>query len=58
MPRHVVLLDGYGDLAHVPTVLLKTHSLKPYRQRVLGTYVFVETALRLVGDETTGVVAP
>lgn len=40
---------GYGDLAHIPTVLLETHSLKPYRQRVLGTYVFVETALKLVG---------
>ena len=42
---------GYGDLAHIPTVLLETHSLKPYRQRVLGTYVFVETALRLVGEQ-------
>jgi murein tripeptide amidase MpaA len=43
---------GYGDTAHVPTVLLETHSLKPYRQRVLGTYVFVEEALRLVGTES------
>jgi hypothetical protein len=42
---------GYGDLARIPTVLLETHSLKPYRQRVLGTYVFVEEALRLVGTE-------
>lgn len=42
---------GYGDHAHVPTVLLETHSLKPYRRRVLGTYVFVEEALRLVGEQ-------
>lgn len=42
---------GYGDHRHLPTVLLETHSLKPYRQRVLGTYVFVEAALKLVGEE-------
>lgn len=42
---------GYGDLRRLPTVLVETHSLKPYRQRVLGTYVFVETALRLVGED-------
>lgn len=42
---------GYGDHRRLPTVLLETHSLKPYRQRVLGTYVFVEAALKLAGDE-------
>ena len=42
---------GYGDTAHIPTVLVETHSLKPYRQRVLGTYVFVEEALRQVGAD-------
>lgn len=42
---------GYGDLARVPTVLLETHSLKPYRQRVLGTYVFIEEALRVAGED-------
>lgn len=42
---------GYGDLIGMPTVLLETHSLKPYRQRVLGTYVFVETALRTLGEQ-------
>lgn len=47
---------GYGDLRRVPTVLLETHSLKPYRQRVLGTYVFVEEALRLVGAERQSLV--
>ena len=42
---------GYGDLARIPTVLVETHSLKPYRQRVLGTYVLIEESLRLVGSE-------
>jgi murein tripeptide amidase MpaA len=42
---------GYGDLARIPTVLVETHSLKPYRQRVLGTYVLIEESLRLVGAE-------
>jgi len=42
---------GYGDLARQPTVLVETHSLKPYRQRVLGTYVLVEESLRLLGAE-------
>ena len=36
---------GYGDVRRLPTVLVETHSLKPYRQRVLGTYVLVEEAL-------------
>ncbi len=34
--------NGWGDLANVPTILLENHSLKPYKQRVLGTYVFVD----------------
>ena len=50
-PDQLRFSTGYGDTAHVPTVLLETHSLKPYRQRVLGTYVFVEEALRLVGEQ-------
>jgi hypothetical protein len=41
--------NGYGDIAHIPTLLVETHSLKPYRQRVLGTYVFVEESLRIAG---------
>jgi hypothetical protein len=40
---------GYGDVRHLPTVLLETHSLKPYDRRVLGTYVFLEGALRIAG---------
>jgi murein tripeptide amidase MpaA len=38
--------QGYGDLRHVPSVLVENHSLKPYRQRVLGTYVLLEASLK------------
>lgn len=44
---------GYGDHRRLPTVLVETHSLKPYRQRVLGTYVLIEAALTLVGREAS-----
>ncbi len=40
--------NGYGDARHLPTVLVENHSLKPYRQRVLGTYVLMLTSLRLM----------
>ncbi len=46
---------GYGDVAHIPTLLVETHSLKPYRQRVLGTYVFVEEALRIAGSQAPAI---
>lgn len=42
---------GYGDLRHLPTVLVETHSLKPYRQRVLATRVFLEAAIRHAGSK-------
>ncbi len=42
---------GYGDLIHVPSVLVENHSLKPYRQRVLGTYLLVEESLRVAGRD-------
>ncbi|MGD8377605.1 MAG: M14 family metallopeptidase, partial [Acidobacteriota bacterium] len=41
--------NGYGDARHLPTVLLENHSLKPYRQRVLGTYVFLWSVLDTAG---------
>jgi len=45
------LSTGYGDARHVPTVLLENHSLKPYDQRVLGAYVFLESMLRTLARE-------
>jgi hypothetical protein len=31
---------------------VENHSLKPFKQRVLGTYVFLETLLQIVGKES------
>lgn len=42
--------NGYGDARHLPTVLVENHSLKPYGQRVLGTYVLLAESLRLLGE--------
>jgi len=44
---------GYGDFIGVPTVLVESHMMKPYRQRVLGTYVLLEAALKLAGQDAT-----
>ena len=46
--------DGYGAVRHLPTVLVENHSLKPYDQRVLGTYLFLESTLRLLGERGEG----
>jgi murein tripeptide amidase MpaA len=43
--------NGWGSAAHVPTILIENHSLKPYEQRVLGTYVFLEEALRVLARD-------
>lgn len=43
---------GYGDYRHLPTVLVENHSLKPYRQRVLGMYVLLESTLRVLARES------
>ena len=45
---------GYGDARHLPTILIENHSLKDHCRRVLGTRVFLESALRILaerGDE-------
>lgn len=44
--------NGYGDAAHLPTVLVENHSLKPYKRRVLGTYVLMEETLALLAKES------
>jgi len=43
--------NGWGSAAHVPTILIENHSLKPFEQRVLGTYVFLEAAMRLLASD-------
>ena len=42
--------NSYGDARHLPTVLIENHSLKPYDQRVLGTYVLLESTIRELGE--------
>ena len=51
--RTPVSRSGYGDARHLPAVLVENHSLKPYDQRVLGTYVFLEGAIRAVASNAT-----
>ncbi len=43
--------NGYGDVRHLPTVLVENHSLKPYKQRVLGTYIMLEATLKLLAEK-------
>ncbi|HEX8170033.1 MAG TPA: M14 family metallopeptidase [Thermoanaerobaculia bacterium] len=47
------LSHGYGDARHIATILVENHSLKPYDQRVLGMYVFLEQALRTIGRDAS-----
>jgi len=47
--------NAYGDLRGIPTVLVENHSLKPYKQRVLGTYVLLEASLKALGDHANSV---
>lgn len=46
--------NGWGSAAHVPTILIENHSLKPHEQRVLGTYVFIEESMRLLAAKGPG----
>ena len=41
----------YGNLRHLPAILVENHSLKPYRQRVLGTCVLLQNILATLGNE-------
>ncbi len=43
--------DSYGNLRHMPTVLVENHSLKPFKQRVLGTYVLLESTLQQLASQ-------
>jgi hypothetical protein len=42
---------AYGDARHMASVLVENHSLKPFKQRVLGTYVLLESTIRLLATE-------
>ncbi len=46
--------NGWGDLRALPSILVENHSLKPYKQRVVGTYVLIEAAIKtLVAHQKT-----
>ncbi|MDO1558790.1 M14 family metallopeptidase [Brevundimonas sp. 2R-24] len=46
--------NGWGSAAHIPTILIENHSLKPHEQRVLGTYVMLEASLRILAEGAEG----
>jgi murein tripeptide amidase MpaA len=52
-PASLRYSNGYGDAARIATVLVENHSLKPYRQRVLGTYVLLEETLKVLARDGT-----
>jgi hypothetical protein len=43
--------NGYGDARHVASILVENHSLKPYARRVLGTVVFLEGVMEVLGRQ-------
>jgi hypothetical protein len=45
--------SNYADHRHIPAYLLELHSLKPYRQRVLGAYAFFAGLMGIVGDKAS-----
>ena len=49
--------NGYGDARHLPTLLVENHSLKPYKQRVLGTYVLLNAVATLLAARGQGLQA-
>ncbi|TMO10972.1 M14 family metallopeptidase [Pseudoalteromonas sp. S558] len=44
--------NGWGDLKSLPTILVENHSLKPYKQRVLGTYVFLDGVINALSTHS------
>ncbi len=42
--------NGYGDARHLPTILVENHSLKSFKQRVLGTYVFLQAVCNTLAE--------
>ncbi|RZM74095.1 peptidase M14 [Pseudoalteromonas rubra] len=42
--------NGWADIKALPSILLENHSLKPYKQRVLGTYVFVDGVIDALAE--------
>ncbi|MFZ4521657.1 MAG: M14 family metallopeptidase [Bacteroidales bacterium] len=47
-----MLSQGYTALRNRPGLLIETHMLKPYPQRVAGTYECILTTLEILGKES------
>ncbi len=45
--------NGYGTVQNRPFVLIETHMLKPYRDRVRATYEYIRHLLRYCNDNAT-----
>ena len=43
--------DSYGNLRHMASLLVENHSLKSFKQRVLGTYVLLESTLEILATQ-------
>ncbi|MCL6416751.1 M14 family metallopeptidase [Aestuariirhabdus sp. Z084] len=43
--------NNYADHRHLPAYLLEIHSLKPFKQRVLGAYSFYQSLLDTLGKK-------
>ena len=43
--------DAYGDLRHMASILVENHSLKPFKQRVLSTYVLLQSTLTILATK-------
>lgn len=41
----------YADHRHIPSYLLEIHAPKPFKNRVLGAYSWVEGVLKIVGEK-------
>jgi hypothetical protein len=46
--------NGYGNARQIASILIENHSLKPFAQRVFGTYVFLESTLRALAADGVG----
>ncbi len=45
---------GMSDLRHLPAILVENHSLKTFKQRVLGMYVLLESLIEGLAKGRTG----
>ena len=48
---------SWGNASHVPSILVENHSLKPFKQRVLGSYVFLESCIDVLSEKSTSLKA-